>query len=785
MYADTIFFIIGTIGAAMAVISLGYLVGASKKAQKTKTGLGGADRSFVQTDFGDATEQVPSESDPQQTNAFSEKTLEGLYTIEETIYSGPMSKVFLAKSQKLNNKCIIKFVTHEIGNLSYEHEKLKNLYHPGLPKIIDIFTDENGIYLVESYIEGKNLGEMIKEIKEKKNAFEPGLVLDWARQLCDIYSYLHNLPDSPVYHLDIKPENIMVTHGERLVPVDFGISKRVNDSSETIAAVSPKYAAPEQFGKTPDPKYKKIIDARFGQLPANLTEPDARTDIFSIGAVLFELAAGEIPTVHNQPKLKEAVSEDFAGIILKCIKTDPGERYQSIDEISADLQKLSAEKTKTQKNILIRRFTAAMAAVFFILSGSSFACGGYIYTKEAGATIGARPQYLTISLQQTSELKIEKQTPDGKTTVLDAGELKWNLQTDHIAQIDGNRILGLNVGETVLEGKFRDKSISLVVNVIEPMENGVDIAQRYESGHTVTLMGGTSKRGHIDGKLAGGAEFVSPESIDITGDGVIYFADSGLLRKITDDTLTSIEIEPFYIVPRVVRCRQNEVYISTGEWEDTDGNYLYGLAKISDGGLAHIIYTADAAYTAIEDFGFSPAENRLYFIERSAGMEEVYLKIINLDNTEDIYTACKLAAGVKSLCFGGDGAVYLANFETGVIQYYKNGELKFFAGAENKRAFIDGSSPLFYMPRRLKYSGGLLYIWDFNVLRAIKVENNAASDCITLAGEASPEFETENIEKEYDAHSVIFPEGYYTDFAVAGTNVILTDPKRGLIWKIE
>ena len=780
MYADTMLFFIGAIGALGALFSLGYLIFASRR-HRSKIAPAGQDQNYVLTEL--STEHALHNSGPKQTNAFSEKTLEGLYTIEKSIYSGPMSEVFLAKSQKLDNKCIIKFVTHEIGNLSYEHEKLKNLYHTGLPKIIDIFTDENGIYLVESYIEGKNLGEMIKEAE---SSFAPQLILDWAKQLCGIYSYLHNLPDSPIYHLDIKPENIMVTHGERLVPIDFGISKRVNDSAETISALSPKYAAPEQFGKTPDPKYKKIIEARFGELPANLPEPDARTDIFGIGAVLFELAAGEIPMVHNRSKLKEAVSEDFAGIILKCIKTDPGERYQSIDEISADLQKLNGEKTKTKKNSPIKKLTAAMAAVFFILSGSSFAYGGYIYTKEAGSTIDVRPQYVTISLQQTSELKIEKLTPDGKTTVLDANDLKWNLHADHIAQIDGNRILGLNVGETVVEGKFRDKSISFVVNVVEPMENGVDIAQRYELGRKVTLMGGTPERGHTDGKLSGGAEFVSPESIDITPAGVIYLADSGILRLITDGTLTSMELEPFYIVPRVVRCRQNDVYISTGEWEDAENNYLYGIAKISDDGAAQLIYTADAAYTAIEDFGFSPAdENKLYFIERSAGMGEVYLKVLNLTDAEDIYTACKLAEGVRSLCFGPDGAVYLANFETGVIQCYKNGELKFFAGAENKKGFIDGSFPLFYMPQRLKYFDGLLYVWDFNVLRAIKIENNAAADCVTLAGEASPEFETENAEREYGAESVIFPAGYHTDFVIAGQSVILTDPKRGLIWKID
>ena len=107
------------------------------------------------------------------------------------------------------------------------------------------------------------------------------------------------------------------------------------------------------------------------------------------------------------------------------------------------------------------------------------------------------------------------------------------------------------------------------------------------------------------------------------------------------------------------------------------------------------------------------------------------------------------------------------------------------AGSESKKAFVDGALPLFYMPQRLRYFGGLLYVWDFNVLRAIKIENGILSDCMTLAGEASPECDLEAAEKEYDAKSVIFPGSYYTDFALMGDSVILTDPKRGLIWKID
>ena len=732
--------------------------------------------------------------------------LDGRYEIEKAIYSGSMSKVYIARNDKVG-RCIIKFITHDIGKISYEHETLKNLYHIHLPKIIDIFTNETGIYLVESYIEGRNLGDIIKDVAASNKVFNPSLIIDWAKQLCDVYSYLHNLPDSPIYHFDIKPENIMVTHGDSLVPIDFGISKRANDGTKTIGGLSPKYAAPEQFGDRSHPRYKKLMDFRFGDLPENLADwkPDARTDIFSFGTVLFELAVGEIPNAQNISKLKNAVSSDFAKIILKCIKINPDERYQTMDQIAADLQNLNIEKIKIHRSMLMRKITATAAAFSFFLSGSSFAGGSYIYQQENLALLEPEPQFVTISLQQSSDLKIEKQMPNGDIIVMNPNDVKWSSESDHVAQVDGSRIAGINIGKTTIYGKYRNKLLLLEVNIVEPMDGMVDIVQKYERGHKVTLFGGTLEREHTDGSLDGEAEFVSPESIDIAYDGTVYIADSGILRRIRNNQVESIDIEPFYMTPKIVRCNKNDVYILTNEWEETDGSYHYGIIRVKNDGAAEEIYITDAVYTAIEDFGFAPGnennENLLYFIERNAGAGEVYLKTINLQNTEDIYTLSKLPEGTQSLAFGEDDMIYLANPETGAIQYYnyssssnnnnsnsnsKEGELKYFTGVENEKAFIDGRAPLFYMPQKIKYAGNFLYVWDFNVLRKIKTENGIFIDCMTLAGEASPEFDLENIEKEYDAENIILANSHYTDFVVyADGGILLTDPKRGVIWQIN
>jgi hypothetical protein len=214
--------------------------------------------------------------------------------------------------------------------------------------------------------------------------------------------------------------------------------------------------------------------------------------------------------------------------------------------------------------------------------------------------------------------------------------------------------------------------------------------------------------------------------------------------------------------------------------------YKYGIVRLKDDNTIEEIYMANASYTAIEDFGFfQNDESLLYFIERNSGVNEVSLKTINLQNTKDISFVCTLPKGIKSLTFDENNTIYLSNPETGIIQHYQNGELKYFAGTENKKAFVDGDMPLFYMPQKIKYINNALYVWDFNVLRKITIKDGIVAECITLAGEASPDFDLENIENEYNAEDVILPNSRLCDFAVVNGGVLLTDPKRGVIWKVE
>jgi len=815
VYAETILYIAGGICAFLALSLLAYLVVSRKRSRAyrrmlqqetefletwttisifTKT-TKSKSTGTAQTDLLTDNEIIPpddfvlTDTVPEEANASREKTtnsigfddsaLEGRYIIREEIYGGGMSRVFLAENAKLGNQWIVKFISNQNGALANEENILKLLNHTNLPKIVDIFHDDKGVYLVESFIEGVTLKEVLESGK-KINQF---IIMDWAEQIAQVLNYLHKLKPHPIYHFDLKPSNIMVTHDNRLVLIDFGISKRFGEDGSEIAGVTYQYAAPEQLKHRINQRYMPLLESRFGQLPPErfYWNPDARTDIYSLGVMLFELAVGHIPTTHNRNMLKDTVSRELSEIIDKCLNITPVARYQTAGELLADLIKIRGSKIKMARTLFMRKVASFLCAFATLASGGSLTGGYYVYTQENAALIDIQPELVTVSLQQSSELSVEKKMPDGSVTLLDNTQIAWSYSQDNIARIDGNRVSGLNVGETELSGRYRNKSISLNVRVVEPMDGMVDISQRYRPGHTVRVFAGAAEREYSDGKLAE-AEFVSPEGIAIAGDGTIYLADSGLLRRIRGDRVESIYFDAFHLVPYIVRCHGDEVYILTYEWQEDDG-YYYALGRLV-GHDMETLYITGAEFTAVEDFEVSP-DGLIYFVERNAGVDGVFLKTLNPADVRDINTLCELPEGTSSLSMGERGAVYLANPETGAIQVWQDGVLSYFAGVENEKAFIDGAAPLFYMPQKIKYADGFLFVWDFNVLRRISVVDGVAAECITVAGEASPTFELEITQTIEAAQDIILPNSRLTDFAVKGDGILLTDPKRGVIWWVD
>jgi len=251
------------------------------------------------------------------------KVLAGRYSIERMLGGGGMGVVYLAHDQRLANRpCAIKeMVDHFIDQqqrleandyFAREADTLAQLKHQAIPAITDRFDDENRHYLVMEYVEGRNLEE---ELAARNGEPLPeGLVIDVARQLCDVLAYLHNMTP-PIVYRDMKPSNVMLTSKGRAVLVDFGIARLFKSARKGTMIGTLGFAPPEQ--------YKGEIDPR--------------SDIYSLAATMHYMLTARDPEKFppfSFPKLKELrpeVSNNLAAAIDSALAYDVGGRPQTIE----------------------------------------------------------------------------------------------------------------------------------------------------------------------------------------------------------------------------------------------------------------------------------------------------------------------------------------------------------------------------------------------------------------------------------------------------------------------
>ena len=251
------------------------------------------------------------------------------YRIIKKLAQGGTSSVFLAENIILSNLWAIKAVDKNsagITNSMQEVNILKNLNHPMLPRVADLIEDERYTFIVMDYIAGETLAEVIS--REEK--IEETRVINWAKELCDVLSYLHNQRPSPIIYRDLKPANIILGDNGRLHLIDFGTAKPFapEKSEDTIYIGTQGYAAPEQFG---------------------MGKSDERTDLFNLGMTLFHFTSGIHPVKTSldqayQFLLQKGVSKEFSSIIRDLIQSDPDKRLNSAEECLQLLSKMGRRK---------------------------------------------------------------------------------------------------------------------------------------------------------------------------------------------------------------------------------------------------------------------------------------------------------------------------------------------------------------------------------------------------------------------------------------------------------
>lgn len=251
------------------------------------------------------------------------------YRIVREIGSGGMGSIYQVQDQRGNLYCLkeAKSDVSSIESLKEEAVILSQINHWGVPRFYEAFEWNGHFILVMELILGTTLEELIKT----QGVCSETVATMWARQMCEILSYLHT-QRKVIIHRDIKPSNIILRQDGRIALIDFGIARefKTGKLEDTRGLGTRGYAAPEQYG--------------------GMGQTDARTDIYSFGATLFYLLSGKKPMDVQQEfpmvrKINPDISVGMENIIVKCTRTRPGERYQNAVEFAAALDALSHSET--------------------------------------------------------------------------------------------------------------------------------------------------------------------------------------------------------------------------------------------------------------------------------------------------------------------------------------------------------------------------------------------------------------------------------------------------------
>lgn len=208
----------------------------------------------------------------------SDTVLQNRYRIIRPLGRGGMGAVYEAFDERLSRTVALKETLVETDELrrafGREARLLANLRHPALPKVLDHFEEESGLFLVMEFIPGEDLGRLL----DTGRAFAPAEVLGWAEQLLDALEYLHGLRP-PVLHRDIKPSNLKVVSPGHVVLLDFGLAKgnagqMTATGDASLLGYSPAYSPLEQMQGT---------------------GTDERSDLYSLAATLYHLLTGVSP----------------------------------------------------------------------------------------------------------------------------------------------------------------------------------------------------------------------------------------------------------------------------------------------------------------------------------------------------------------------------------------------------------------------------------------------------------------------------------------------------------
>jgi serine/threonine protein kinase/Flp pilus assembly protein TadD len=275
------------------------------------------------------------------------------YQIIEELGRGGMGRVYKAMDTKIKEKVALKLLKPEIASDEKTLERFSNelkfarkIRHKNVCQMFDLNEEQGMHYITMEYVSGEDLRSMIR----MSGQLSVGTAVNIAKQICEGLTEAHKIG---IIHRDLKPQNVMIDRSGNAHVMDFGIARSIKGKGITAAGVmigTPEYMSPEQVeGK----------------------DVDQRSDIYSLGVILYEMATGKVPFEGDTPftigvkhksetpkdpkELNSHIPEDLNSLILKCMEKEKENRYQNAAEVRAELEMIEKGIPTTERVTAERR----------------------------------------------------------------------------------------------------------------------------------------------------------------------------------------------------------------------------------------------------------------------------------------------------------------------------------------------------------------------------------------------------------------------------------------------